>query len=287
MLFSRAAPTVMLAVAPALVMLMMALGVAQAFDQTKYPDLRGQWRRAETGTFRFDQSKPWGPGQEAPLTPEYQSIFETNLASQATGGQGVGVTYTCASPGMPRVVNGYGPMEFVVTPESTHILVENIYDSRRIFTDGRAWPEQIEPSMLGYSIGKWVDVDGDGRFDELEVETRGFTGPRAFDASGIPLHKDNQTIIKERFFVDKSDPAVFHDEVTVYDHALLRPWTVLKSYRRQGDPKPVWIENICNENNNHVHIGNENYMLSADGLLMPTRKGQQPPDLRLFDTSQR
>jgi hypothetical protein len=287
MLFPRAVPAAALAVVPALAMLMMALGVAQAFDQTKYPDLRGQWRRAETGTFRFDQSKPWGPGQEAPLTPEYQSIFAANLASQATGGQGVGVTYTCASPGMPRVVNGYGPMEFVVTPESTHILFENIYDSRRIFTDGRAWPNQIEPSMLGYSVGKWIDVDGDGRFDELEVETRGFSGPRAFDASGIPLHKDNQTIIKERFFVDKSDPAVFHDEVTVYDHALTRPWTVLKSYRRQGDPKPVWIENICNENNNHVHIGNENYMLSADGLLMPTRKGQEPPDLRLFDTSQK
>jgi hypothetical protein len=287
MLLWRAARTAMLAVAPALSMLIMAFGAAQAFDQTKYPDLTGQWRRAETGTFRFDQSKPWGPGQEAPLTPEYQSIFETNLASQATGGQGVGVTYTCASPGMPRVVNGYGPMEFVVTPESTHILVENIYDSRRIFTDGRAWPDRIEPSMLGYSIGKWIDVDGDGRFDELEVETRGFTGPRAFDASGIPLHKDNQTIIKELFFVDKSDPGVFHDEVTVYDHALTRPWTVLKSYRRQPDPKPVWIENICNENNNHVHIGNENYMLSADGLLMPTRKGQQPPDLKLFDTSQK
>jgi hypothetical protein len=176
MLFSRAARAIAMAVVPALSMLAMAPGVAEAFDQTKYPDLGGQWRRAETGTFRFDQSKPWGPGQEAPLTPEYQSIFEANLASQASGGQGVGVTYTCASPGMPRVVNGYGPMEFVVTPESTHILVENIYDSRRIFTDGRTWPEQIEPSMLGYSIGKWIDADGDGRFDDLEVETRGSKG---------------------------------------------------------------------------------------------------------------
>jgi hypothetical protein len=29
---------------------------AEAFDETRYPDLKGQWRRAETGTFRFDQS---------------------------------------------------------------------------------------------------------------------------------------------------------------------------------------------------------------------------------------
>ena len=39
----------------------------------------------------------------------------------------------------------------------------------------------------------------------------------------------------------------------------------------------------CNENNNHVVIEKENYLLSADGLLMPTRPGQPPPNLRYFD----
>jgi hypothetical protein len=39
----------------------------------------------------------------------------------------------------------------------------------------------------------------------------------------------------------------------------------------------------CAENNNHVEIGKENYMMSADGLLMPTRKDQRPPDLRYFN----
>jgi len=31
-----------------------------------------------------------------------------------------------------------------------------------------------------------------------------------------------------------------------------------------------------------VRIGTENYMIGADGLLMPAKKGQQPPDLRYF-----
>jgi hypothetical protein len=31
----------------------------------------------------------------------------------------------------------------------------------------------LEPRYLGYSIGKWLDTDGDGRYDTLEVETRG------------------------------------------------------------------------------------------------------------------
>jgi hypothetical protein len=31
-----------------------------------------------------------------------------------------------------------------------------------------------------------------------------------------------------------------------------------------------------------VAVGKENYFLSADGLLMPSRKGQEPPDTRYF-----
>ena len=32
----------------------------------------------------------------------------------------------------------------------------------------------------------------------------------------------------------------------------------------------------------HVEIAKQGYFLSADGLLMPTRKDQAPPDLRYF-----
>jgi hypothetical protein len=258
---------------------------APAWDEAKYPDWKGQWR-VIGGPMRFDGSKPWGPGQEAPLTPEYQAIFQANLEDQAKGGQGLDVAYKCLSPGMPRATNGYGQMEFVVTPDTTYILVQHILDDRRIFTDGRDWPPEFEPSFLGYSIGRWIDTDGDGRYDLLEVETRHFKGPRAYDTSGIPLHKDNQTIVKERIYLDKADANVLHDEVTVIDNALTRPWIVDKSYRRDpNDKRPFWREVNCAENNNHVQIGKENYMLSADGLLMPTKKDQAAPDLRYFNPS--
>src|SRR5262249_30016237 len=255
---------------------------AQAFDDSIYPNLKGQWR-VVGGPMRFDTGKPWGPGQQAPLTPEYQAIFEANLKDQAAGGQGTTPTYTCLSPGMPRVTNGYGQIEFVITPDTTHILVQHIHDNRRIFTDGRAYPPEIEPTFLGYSIGKWIDTDGDGKYDLLEVETRGpFKSPRAFDSSGIPLHEDNETAIHERIYLDKADPNILHDEVTVVDHALTRPWTVTKNYRREPNPRPYWREVNCAENNNHVVVGKDAYMISADGYLMPTKKGQNPPDLRYF-----
>ena len=105
---------------------------------------------------------------------------------------------------------------------------------------------------------------------------------RAYDASGIPLHDDNETIVRERLHLDKADRNLLLDEVTVIDHALTRPWSVLKSYRRLPDPQPMWIEEVCGEGNNHVQIGKEGYMLSGDGYLMPTKKGQQPPDLKYF-----
>ena len=73
-----------------------------------------------------------------------------------------------------------------------------------------------------------------------------------------------------------------HDEITVIDHAFTHPWTVLKDYSRSKEPQPAWRDSVCLEENQHVRIGNDSYMLSADGLLMPAKKDQPPPDLRYF-----
>jgi len=269
----------------------VAMGATQsgvfAFDPATYPNLKGQWfgvrGTAGGGQPSFDPVKRWGTTQEAPLTPEYEAMFKANLEDQRAGGQGTNATSTCLAPGMPMVMNAHSPMEIIVLPETTYIRVDHIRDTRRrIYTDGRDWPAEIEPTFDGYSIGKWIDTDGDGRFDVLEVETRGFKGPRSYDASGLPLHRDNQSVFKERIYLDKANPNLLHDDLTVIDNGLTRPWTVLKTYRRNPDPRPIWVEYICAEGQQLVRIGNENYMLSGDGLLMPTRKGQSPPDLRYF-----
>ena len=126
------------------------------------------------------------------------------------------------------------------------------------------------------------DTSGSGRYDELRVETRLLKNPRAYDSSGIPFHADAQTIVKERFYQDKDKPDVLHDEITTIDHALTRPWTVVKNYIRVRNP--IWVEAICAEQNDHIKIGGETYMLNADGRLMPAKKGQKPPDLSFFNT---
>jgi hypothetical protein len=264
--------------------LIIAANSVHAFDETKYPDWSGQWRRPPGVGNQWDTSRPPRQGRP-PLTPEYQAIYEANLKDQAAGGQGTDPTYTCIPDGMPRAMNVIFPMEIVIQPHITHIMIEYLSMLRRIFTDGRDWPKEAEPSFMGYSIGKWIDEDGDGRYDALDVETRNLKGPRSFDASGIPLHADNQTIVKEHIYLDKAKPDILHDEVTTIDHALTRPWTVLKTYHRVRNP--IWVEAICAEGNQHVRIGNENYMISADGYLMPAKKGQAPPDLRYFNQARK
>ena len=176
---------------------------AQPAETGKYPDWKGQWNRFAVRLPTqpsHDQTKPWGFGQEAPLTDEYKAVLEASIADQARGGLGNFPTTLGRPAGMPNMMMGFGPLEFVVTPDTTYILIGWHDHYRRIFTDGRDWPEEIEPTFSGYSIGKWVDTDGDGRYDVLEVETRGFKeGLRTYGGDGLPLHPDGQRIIKERF----------------------------------------------------------------------------------------
>ena len=84
--------------------LMTTTGIVQAQDMSKYPDWAGQWRHADPGN-QFDNSKGKGRLQQAPLTSEYQALFEAGEADQAAGGQGNDPTYTCIPDGMPRAMN--------------------------------------------------------------------------------------------------------------------------------------------------------------------------------------
>src|SRR5260370_22841634 len=77
---------------------------ARAWDDTRYPDLKGQWVRGYPGLARFDPAKGLGPRQEAPLTAEYQAIYQANLADQANGGQGPAPTYRVPSPRRPTAL---------------------------------------------------------------------------------------------------------------------------------------------------------------------------------------
>ena len=90
------------AIAIAVIVTGVTVSAVQAANDARYPDWKGAWTRwfppgatfepnggfTAGGQPSHDQTMPWGRGQEAPLTPEYQKIFEDSLADQANGGQG-------------------------------------------------------------------------------------------------------------------------------------------------------------------------------------------------------
>ena len=144
---------------------------------------------------------------------------------------------------------------------------------RRIYTDGRPWPEDAEPTYAGFSLGKWIDEDGDGKYDVLEVETRFLKNPRGYDTTGIPFHADGKTVIKERIYLDKADRNVLWNDITVIDNALTRPYSKKQRAERNPDPHPTWKSDSCLGIQRPDPIGADNYYLSADGYLMPAQEG--------------
>ena len=273
---------VSLAIAAAFLMaLLISPASAQVVDSGKYPDLSGHWRGS---VIRYDPSKQVGRGQQAPLKEPYRLMHEASMADQAAGRQGLYLSSAkCVPMGMPWQMYAFFAMDFVVTPATTVVLSEAM-TARRIFTDGRDWPDYQEPLLTGYSIGKWIDEDGDGKYDLLEVETRYMKVPRIFDQSGIPFHEDGQAVIKERLFLDKSDPNILHNQMTTIDNALTRPWSAERTYRRESTV--IWTNTVCTEDNDIVVLGKDDYRVNQEGFLMPRQKGQKPPDLRYFNETQ-
>ena len=118
-MLDRSSTVVAIALVCALTTVVTTTG-AQAADDGKYPtNWKGQWTRVVYRNVEvqgaFVQTKPWGRGQEAPLTAEYQKVHEDSMADQANGGLGNYPTARCLPSGMPRMMT-FGFQEYVITP---------------------------------------------------------------------------------------------------------------------------------------------------------------------------
>ena len=65
-------------------------------------------------------------------------------------------------------------------------------------------------------------------------------GPRVFESTGLPLHEDNQTIVKERIYLERTTRTSCTTIITTIDHALTRPWTVDRNILREH--RAAWVE---------------------------------------------
>jgi hypothetical protein len=218
------------------------------------PDWSGVWgvERKPENNFNFDPDTPRGVPVPAPLTPEYQKLYDDARAAEKAGKPGPASSGSCRPLGMPRSMTSFLPREFVVTPRVVYVLNEAKREVRRIFTDGRPHPEEPEPTFSGHSIGHW-----EGRVltvDTIAVKA-GF-----FDPWGLP-HSD-AIHIKEQ--IRQINPQTLEVTFDITDpKALTRPWKIVRRYNL----KPDWAiqESYCEENNREVRDAQGNYV----GTILP------------------
>jgi hypothetical protein len=143
----------------------------------------------------------------------------------------------CLPPGVPRPLGSPFPIEILQDPTSVTILYEYMHMFRRIPTDGRHHPADLEPTFMGDSVGRW-DAD------TLVVDVVGFNDKTWLDTEGHQ-HSDALHVI-ERY--KRRDRDTIEYAVTIDDPKTYRqPWTATRQLTRH----PEWAlkEYVCEENN--------------------------------------
>ena len=165
---------------------LLAVGAPSAANaQTATPaahDLSGIWDKVSAA------SPPWAPGtdrqfvSEVPMQPwaqEYCRKVGCGRGSNSSGKPAGGSYYViedpaftisrCAPYGFPRVMIGGGLMEIFQNAARVFMRFQTNNELREIWLDGRGHPEDVDPTWMGHSVGKW---DG----DTLAVDTVGIRG---------------------------------------------------------------------------------------------------------------
>jgi hypothetical protein len=122
----------------------------------------------------------------------------------------------CLPPGTPRIYLQPLPMQVIQTPKEVLFLYEYDHFVRHVYIDGRKHPDDILPTYMGHSIGRW---DG----DIFVVDTVGFNEKTWLDRIGH-AHSDQLHVIERFHRLDQNNLEI---DITMEDpKALAKPWDV-------------------------------------------------------------
>lgn len=192
------------------------------------PDLSGLWRI---------DSGPYGGNlvadlKSADIQPWADALYKQRMEDL---GKDDPSTFKCLPQGPRATLGGAGWARIIQTPSVIAILFENL-SYRQIFLDGRTLPDDLHPSFMGYSVGRWEN-------DTLVVESRGFKDDTWLDFGGHP-HTENLRIV-ERF--QRRDFGHIDLQQTFEDPGVYsKPWTV--NVKVDFVPDTEMLEYVCNEN---------------------------------------
>jgi hypothetical protein len=137
---------------------------------------------------------------------------------------------------------GPHPIKIVQTPGLVIVLYEYQNLFRQIFTDGRALPEDPNPSWGGYSVGHWEG-------DTLVVTTAGYNDRTSLDLAGHP-HSEALRLT-ERYH--RRDAGHMDFQVTFDDpKAYKKSWTLPLEFDLSPDDE--LIEFICENERDAPHL---------------------------------
>ena len=152
------------------------------------------------------------------------------------------VFWGCLPESMPSwMLITHNAMEILFTPGRVTMLGESDGNRiRRIYTDGRAHPEDPDPTFHGHSIGTWEG-------DTLVIDTVGIL-PQAYlaisEALGVPNNGDMHVI--ERLHLAGKD--ILHDDLEIIaPKVLTKPWKTTRIFFRQRARKFDIVEGTCEE----------------------------------------
>lgn len=166
------------------------------------------------------------------LQPSAAALFKERLAGD---GKDDPIT-SCQPSGIPALNSFPTPLKIVQTPSLIVVLYEENTTFRQLFLDGRALPQDPQPSWMGYSVGKW-------NADTLVVESAGFNERSWLDRMGHP-HSEALRVV-ERF--RRKDLGHLDIEITIDDpKTYTRPLTYTQHLRLLPDGD--LIEYYCTEN---------------------------------------
>ncbi|HEY7339170.1 MAG TPA: hypothetical protein VH639_30055 [Bryobacteraceae bacterium] len=196
-----------------------------------HPDLSGVWN--PNPRFLRDIAADL-KAENVPLQPWAKAVFEQRADGSKAGEE---PDANCLPQGVPKIDTAPAPWKMVQTPNLVVVVYEAFNLWRQIFTDGRDFAPDLNPTWMGYSVGRW---DGDA----LVVESRGFNGKAWLDQLGRPT--TDALHVTERF--RRKDFGHMDIQVTIDDaKAYTKPWTV--TYSANLLPEGELLEFICNENN--------------------------------------
>ena len=215
------------------------------------PDWSGLWTRYTSGGNAFDLDRAPGTSTSAKLTPIAKAHHDEAIALARQGRLYDDALSECGPPGYPRWLAVPFLREFIVRPEQTWLTSETVNNVRRIYTDGRGHPPEVEryPLYYGDSIGFWDQ-------DRLIIHTnqlRASTYGRAH-----PEHSEQTETVE--VWRKVADDRIIAD-VWIYDPVnLAEPWYV--QFRYDKVPNPDYSLRIrywnCTENpNNDVYETSE------------------------------